>query len=155
MAEGVFRHQTNHTRPTAHPLIRDIDSCGTGAYHVGDNPDPRTLSVLSAHGINKSFYSHRARKFQSKDFEEFDYIFAMDEANLGYLKDARKRAIAKSGMSEQEAGQVMLFGAWGDKSGKGNEEVGDPYYGGQKGFEIAYEQVDRFSKNFVDFLEKR
>jgi low molecular weight phosphotyrosine protein phosphatase len=45
-----------------------------------------------------------------------------------------------------------LFGVWG---GKGKEEVDDPYYGGARGFDIAYEQVERFSKGFVKMLEER
>lgn len=151
MAEGVFRHQTNHTRPNAHPLISHIDSCGTGAYHVGDSPDPRTISVLGQHGITSSFYAHKARKFSPSDFETFDYIFAMDADNKANLDYARKNAIKKGTLSEDEAGKVMLFGAW--SGGKRVEEVDDPYYGGRNGFEVAYEQVERFSKNFIRFLE--
>lgn len=150
MAEGVFRNITNHTRPNAHPLVKTIDSCGTGAYHVGDSPDPRTISELSNHGITSKFYAHKARKFQNRDFEDFDYIFAMDEDNKDYLDHARERIIKKGQLTEDEAGKVMLFGVWG---GKGEEEVGDPYYGSRNGFEIAYEQVDRFSKGFLEHLE--
>ncbi|KAG9572698.1 low molecular weight phosphotyrosine protein phosphatase, partial [Aureobasidium melanogenum] len=152
MAEGVFRHITNHTRPNAHPMISSIDSCGTGAYHVGDEPDPRTISVLNAHKITSSFYTHQARKFRNSDFRDFDYIFAMDRDNEEYLLNARKRMIKKGELTEEEAGKVMLFGVWG---GKGKEEVDDPYYGGTRGFDIAYEQVERFSNGFVKMLENR
>lgn len=150
MAEGVFRDITNHTRPDAHPLIKSIDSCGTGAYHVGDAPDPRTISVLSKHGITSKFYAHQARKFKSQDFHDFDYIFAMDENNKDYLDSARNRMIKNGDLKADEAGKVMLFGVWG---GKGEEEVGDPYYGSRNGFDIAYEQVARFSKGFIKHLE--
>ncbi|KAJ9619844.1 Low molecular weight phosphotyrosine protein phosphatase [Taxawa tesnikishii (nom. ined.)] len=90
-----------------------LDSCGTGAYHVGDAPDPRTLSVLSDHGIRPSFYTHEARKFRQSDFKDFDYIFAMDEENKEYLEHLRKRVVAKGELSEEQAGKVMLFGVWG------------------------------------------
>lgn len=150
MAEGVFRHLTNHTRPNAHPLVKAIDSCGTGAYHVGEAPDPRTVSVLADHGITPKFYAHQARKFRNQDFADFDYIFAMDDDNKRHLDAARKRMTTSGGLSDRDAAQVMLFGEWG---GKGHEEVGDPYYGARNGFEVAYEQVDRFSRGFVNFLE--
>jgi low molecular weight phosphotyrosine protein phosphatase len=149
MAEGVFRHITNHNSSTAHPLISSIDSCGTGAYHAGEPSDPRTMSVLKAHKIK---YTHKARKFRNSDLKEFDYVFAMDTANEDYLLDARKRMIKKGELTEEDAAKVMLFGVWG---GKGQEEVDDPYYGGARGFDVAYEQVERFSNGFVKMLEER
>ena len=150
MAEGVFRHKTKYELPGANPQIKRIDSCGTGAYHVGDAPDKRTMSVLSDHGISSDFYMHAARKFQTSDFKDFDYIFAMDEENKDYLDRARRQLIKKGGLSDQQAGKVMLFGVWG---GKGDEEVDDPYYGGNEGFSIAYEQMERFSDGFLKTLE--
>lgn len=153
MAEGVFRSLTNNlprSTGSPHPLISRIDSCGTGAYHVGDSPDPRTMSVLQNRKITT--YRHAARKFQYTDFEEFDYIFAMDEENRSYLDAARRRLVKKGELSEGGKGRVMLFGECGDK---GEEEVGDPYYGGRDGFEIAYEQVQRFSKGFLKMVEEK
>jgi len=157
MAEGVFRSLTSHhttrtntSSTSAHPLVGEVDSCGTGAYHVGDAPDPRTLAVLSNHGITSTHYSHSARKFRTEDLKDFDYIFAMDSENLFYLTNAKSRAINKGIVREDEAAKVMLFGAFG---GKKSEEVGDPYYGGRDGFDVAYEQVERFSKGFIKYLE--
>lgn len=76
----------------------------------------------------------------------------MDEENKEYLEHLRKRVVAKGELSEEQAGKVMLFGVWG---GGGEEEVGDPYYGGRDGFEIAYEQVERFSKGFLKMVEEK
>lgn len=151
MAEGVFRNQTKYELPGPHPLIRNVDSCGTGAYHEGDSPDPRTMSVLLKHGITSDEYVHAARKFETSDFSEFDYIFAMDADNKAHLDRARKRLIQKGDLTDKDAGKVMLFGEWG---GKGHEEVGDPYYGAKNGFDIAYEQVERFSRGFLKMLEE-
>jgi len=151
MAEGVFRHQTKYGRSGANPMIRNIDSCGTGAYHEGDPPDPRTMSVLSDHGITSDYYMHAARKFQYSDFLDFDYIFAMDEDNLQYLQQARRKMIKRGDLDAGKAGKVMLFGECG---GKGKEEVVDPYYGARNGFEVAYEQMVRFSAGFLSSLEK-
>jgi low molecular weight phosphotyrosine protein phosphatase len=111
-----------------------------GAYHAGDDPDDRTMSTLEKHGITD--YVHAARKVRSSDFENFDYIFAMDRSNLSDLMRSKKPPGSKA--------KVMLFGEY---SGSGKAEVvQDPYYGGQQGFETAYTQCLRFSKNFLNEL---
>lgn len=137
MAEGVFRSLVK--APQYASKIDIVNSCGTGAYHTGDDPDDRTMSTLKSHGITD--YRHSARKVQSKDFSTFDYIFAMDRSNLRDLKDLQERHGGKA--------RVMLFGEFRGGEGKVAEVVGDPYYGGIEGFETAYEQCLRFSKNFL------
>jgi low molecular weight phosphotyrosine protein phosphatase len=110
----------------------------SGAYHAGDDPDDRTMSTLEKHGITD--YVHAARKVRASDFDKFDYIFAMDRSNLSDLKRLEKAGGAKA--------KVMLFGEY---SGSGKAEVvQDPYYGGQQGFDTAYAQCLRFSKNFLN-----
>jgi low molecular weight phosphotyrosine protein phosphatase len=154
MAEGVFRSLTRPTGQSSHPLIDRIDSCGTGAYHVGDGPDSRTMSTLADHGITN--YSHQARKFETEDFSTFDYILAMDDDNLEHLQRLRTRFVKNNGGDETGVGKVSLFGEFGGKkrrSGRG-EEVQDPYYGGRAGFETAYQQSVKFSKAFLEMLEK-
>ncbi|PNS19151.1 hypothetical protein CAC42_1887 [Sphaceloma murrayae] len=152
MAEGVFRHLTNFERSGQDARIRAVDSCGTGAYHTGDSPDSRTLSVLQDHGISQDYYQHAARKFEPSDFTQFDYIFAMDKDNKSYLDRERGRLIRKGDLTEDEAGKVELWGKYG---GKGNEEVIDPYYGARNGFEVAYEQMIRFTNGFLKHLDKQ
>ncbi|OJJ03522.1 hypothetical protein ASPVEDRAFT_134542 [Aspergillus versicolor CBS 583.65] len=145
MAEGVFRNVAAN-----HPLISDIDSAGTGAYHAGEPSDSRTMSTLRRHNIRN--YNHAARKVTLEDFLNFDYLFAMDKYNLEDLLDLRNSAGAK-------VAEVRLFGDYGpggslhERTG-GGEVVQDPYYGGANGFEEVYQQVARFSKNFLDYLEK-
>lgn len=58
MAEGVFQSITS--KPPYKGLVRKLDSCGTGAYHVGDDPDDRTMATLAEHGVTD--YVHAARK---------------------------------------------------------------------------------------------
>jgi low molecular weight phosphotyrosine protein phosphatase len=148
MSEGVFRSLTNHA---SHPLINAIDSCGTGAYHLGSSPDRRTMATLKANGITD--YTHSARRFKpATDFGKFEYIFAMDGDNLGDLEQLRNREVQRLG-GEEGVGKVMLFGEFGGKNGKRGEEVEDPYYGGDDGFDVAYEQAVRFSKAFLEKLE--
>jgi low molecular weight phosphotyrosine protein phosphatase len=159
MAEGVFQSLTRPPLAKPHPSIAKIDSCGTGAYHVGDSPDSRTMATLKQNGITT--YRHAARKFSpTPDFTEFDYIFAMDDSNLEDLFELRKRYVKKHG--EEGVGSVMLFGEFGGKrltGGRkgvprvGGEQVQDPYYGANDGFVVAYEQCVRFSKAFLETLE--
>ena len=152
MAEGVFQSLTRAPGESTHPLISNIDSCGTGGYHIGNSPDSRTMATLKTNGITT--YRHAARKFSpSSDFKNFQYIFAMDDENLEDLLLLRQREIKKLG-SEEGVGNVMLFGDFGGKSRKGRgEEIQDPYYGADNGFNIAYEQSVRFSKAFLERLE--
>lgn len=176
MAEGVFRNVA-----ASHPLINEIDSAGTGAYHAGEDPDSRTMSTLRRHNIRN--YNHAARKVTKQDFLDFDYLLAMDKYNLRDLLDVRESVLAsmnKSGPASRgtkgtraataaslaasgEAGakvaEVRLFGDFGtggvlhERVG-GGEVVQDPYYGGVNGFEEVYQQVTRFSKSFLEYLEK-
>lgn len=126
MAEGVFRHQTHFTTPSQkHPLIKEIDSCGTGAYHAGDRPDPRTLSVLADNGLTD--FKHKARRVKvPEDFERFDYLLAMDENNYLDLREMAKRAVQKGQLGEEVIERVRLYGEFGGKSKK--EEIVDPWY---------------------------
>ena len=139
MAEAVLR-----SLASGHPRLAHTDSAGTGAYHAGAPPDSRTMRTLAENGIVG--YKHAARKVQASDFTEFDYVLAMDEDNLDDLQRARQRAGGKGGGMGKEA-KVMLFGDFGGRKG---EVVGDPYYGARDGFEVAYEQMVRFSKGFVE-----
>lgn len=140
MADAVFRSLTKSNSRCAY-----IDSAGTGAYHEGDSPDPRTISTLEDHGILD--YDHAARKILITDFATFDYIIAMDKDNLHDLQRLKQRAVKKDiGIGEDGMGKVMLFGDFGGKKG---EQVIDPYYGARDGFSVAYEQMVRFSKGFI------
>ncbi|CZT21153.1 related to LTP1-protein-tyrosine-phosphatase [Ramularia collo-cygni] len=149
MAEGVFRNLTNFNTPEQHPLISRIDSCGTGAYHSGDGPDPRTMSVLAENGLKG--YKHQARKIQPEDFADFDYVIAMDASNLADLKAFGRRS--KKVDADGWERKVRLFGEFGGQDKR--EEVGDPYYGGRDGFEIAYEQVTRCGQGLLKEIEER
>ncbi|KAK3327069.1 phosphotyrosine protein phosphatase I superfamily [Cercophora scortea] len=136
MAEGVFQSMAKKAPYKGH--VSKIDSCGTGGYHIGDDPDDRTMATLKEHGITD--YVHAARKVNASDFDKFDYIFAMDRANLSDLQRMQQR-------KPNSKAKVMLFGEY---SGTGATEViSDPYYGGRQGFQKAYEQASRFSKNFL------
>ena len=99
---------------------------------IGRNPEPNPC-------VTNLFL--RPEKLRSSDFDEFDYILAMDRSNLSDLqREMRRKPEARA--------KVKLFGEY---SGTGRAEaIGDPYYGGRDGFEKAYEQVTRFSRTFLE-----
>ena len=140
MAEAVFRHMTAASKNPRISISR-IDSAGTASYHVGNEPDSRTMTTLVENGIVD--YSHVGRQVSPADFAEFDYILAMDRENLQDLQRLSRRE--KSPTAGKRA-QVMLFGDFGGVKG---EEVVDPYYGARDGFDIAYKQMVRFTNGFI------
>ncbi|KZY61005.1 phosphotyrosine protein phosphatase [Oleiphilus sp. HI0071] len=139
--------------PTAHGVFESlvkakglaeqihIDSCGTGGWHIGESPDKRATAHARKRGYDLSHL--RARQVQSNDFYEFDYILAMDEANLRELdllcpKDAKVIP--------------QLFLSFGDYS---ETEVPDPYYGGERGFEHVLDLVESACEGLLeDILSK-
>ncbi|KAK2809100.1 hypothetical protein FQN50_004154 [Emmonsiellopsis sp. PD_5] len=165
MAEAIFRHQSSLLPPTSRLTFSTIDSAGTGAYHVHSPPDPRTMATLRTHNITT--YSHSARKVRAADFMEFDYILAMDGENLEDLLEKRARAVGLGGAGQEngEEGKkgvavVRLIGDFREDGSVvekvgGGEVVGDPYYGGNKGFETVYRQLVRCSGGFLRFLEAK
>lgn len=98
-----------------------VDSAGTAAYHVGSAPDPRAVSKGRSHGYDLS--SLRARQVRDSDFDEFDLILAMDKANLADLK-LRKPADCRARVEMASEFSSLDF-----------QDVPDPYYGGDDGFE--------------------
>ena len=153
MAEAVFRH---HSASSA-LKFSTIDSAGTGAYHIHSPPDSRTISTLKAHSIN---CRHAARQVNKGDFTTFDYIFAMDDANLEDLLEMREKVMRKVGPNgTNRIAEVRLFGDYktdGSVCEVGDGEVvPDPYYGGKDGFEDVYRQLTRFTTGFLKYLEKK
>lgn len=138
MAEGIFRSLTK-----SDPRIGRVDSAGTSGYNIGDGPDMRTVATLERNGIVD--YDHEARRLRPSDLTNFDYVFAMDGENLHDIQQMQRRMARKN--RNTEFGKIMLFGEFGRNPG---EQVGDPYYGALDGFEIAYEQLTRFSKGFIE-----
>lgn len=139
MAEAVFRAQSVSNQQISH-----VDSAGTGAYHTGDSPDPRTMRTLEDNGITD--YRHAARKVMLSDFTQFDFILAMDDDNLRHLLRSKQRLHKNNDTTKC---QIRLFGDFGGQKG---EEVMDPYYGAHDGFKIAFDQMMRFSQGFTKYL---
>jgi len=113
-----------------------VDSAGTHAYHVGEPPDPRSQQTAERHGIDLS--EQRARRVRQQDFEEFDYILAMDRDNYDNLIDIAPPA---------HQHKVRLFLEFAPQHRE--REVPDPYYGGADGFTHVYELVEAAARGLL------
>ena len=106
-----------------------VDSAGTAGYHIGNPPDPRSVAVARKYGIDIS--QQRCRKFSASDFEDFDFIYAMDDSNYDNIV-----ALARN---ESDRNKVQLLMKMADN---GLSEVPDPYYGGEDGFEQVFDMIE-------------
>jgi protein-tyrosine phosphatase len=135
MAEGAFR---SAAREAGLDVL--IESAGTGDWHVGNPPDVRAQATARRHGIDISGYA--ARQVEPGDFHAFTHIFALDHSNLADLK-----AIAPSGARAEVALLLDLV------EGRTGESVGDPYYGGEAGFEQTWADVSAAAQALVARLK--
>ena len=130
-AEAVMRKLAE-----ARGLVVEIDSAGTAAYHIGKSPDARSQQVALKRGINMS--GQRARKVAENDFYEFDFILAMDKANYRDLLTIKP--------SNASADVLLFLNEFGSM---GYEEVPDPYYGGEQGFELVLDLLEDACEQFL------
>lgn len=140
--------------PTAHGVFRNIvaeagladrievDSAGTHAYHVGEPPDARAMSTARKRGVDLS--DLRARSASRSDFENFDYVLAMDRENLEVL-----RRLCPRGQEEK----LRLFLDFAPDLGR--REVPDPYYGGAMGFERVFDMVEEAARGLLEEIRGR
>jgi protein-tyrosine phosphatase len=136
-AEGVLRE---HARKRGIDHRLRIESRGTHDYHVGEPPDPRSIHHAASRGYDLS--GQRASQLQRSDFEEFDYILAMDRGHLRMLRAlAPRECAAKIGLFLEASGK------W-----KG-EDVPDPYYGGDEGFERVLDMAEEAAERWLDRIE--
>lgn len=138
MAEGVFRH---HVREAGLDGLIAIDSAGTHDYHVGEPPDPRAQQAAGRRGYDLAML--RGRQVSRADFLEFDYLLAMDAANL--------RALERL-CPPQHGHKLKLFMEFG--ANVAPREVPDPYYGGEQGFERVLDMVEEASHGLLAHLRR-
>lgn len=133
MAEGALR-----ARLEASPLAGrvQVDSAGTGDWHVGQPPDPRAIACAAGHGVDIS--GLRARQLRPQDFQTFDWVLCADDANL---RDAGRLG----GVGAHE--RLALYLPW--SGGQGVRAIPDPYTGGHDHFEQVWSLVDDAAKRAV------
>lgn len=137
LAEGIFNHKI-------HSRSRRIssDSCGTSDWHLGENPDPRSVHIAAVHGIP---LIHQGRQIKASDFKEFDYILAMDKENLESLKQVQKQ------VADPRA-QLILMRHFDPEAE--SMDVPDPYFGGEDGFQLIYDILDRSCDTLLESICK-
>lgn len=132
--------------PLAHGLLREkaknlgweVDSAGTAAYHAGDAPDPRTILIAKKNGLN--IKDLVARKFDESDFDHYDKIYAMDQSNY--------RNILALARNEEDKSKVEMI--LNELNPGADDEVPDPYYGGEHGFVHMYNLLDEATDQIIN-----
>jgi low molecular weight phosphotyrosine protein phosphatase len=110
-----------------------VDSCGTAGYHVGEEPDDRSVATCRKHSVP---ISHAARQISATDFTNFTHILTADESNLRNLERVKPA---------NSTAELRLWGSYLD-----NKPIADPYYGSIDGFETCYQQCVELSNAFLD-----
>lgn len=120
----------------------ELDSAGTGGWHVGSPPDERATAAAAARGIA---LEGSARRVRADDFDDFDLILAMDRSNLSDLRELAR--------SEDQREKMRLLREF-DPAGEGVEDldVPDPYYGAAGGFEEVLDLVHAACRGLLEQL---
>ncbi len=136
-AHGVFRDMVE--AETLGNKIR-VESAGTQSYHVGNPPDPRSAYTALKRGYDLS--DLRAQQLKKSDFEEFDYLLAMDEGHFNIMQAA---------CPKEHLEKVILFLTFSPDC----KETGvpDPYYGGDHGFEHVLDLVESSCQGLLHHIK--
>ncbi|TKR64998.1 hypothetical protein L596_025462 [Steinernema carpocapsae] len=135
MAEAIFLHLLDEAGKTDE---WHVDSAAIIDYHVGKQPEKRTLITLEKHGITG--YKHKVRQVTTKDFRTFDYIFGMDDSNISDLNDLYH-------LAGNATAKVELLGSYDSENVR---IIPDPYYeSGLRLFEIVFAQCLRSCQGFL------
>lgn len=139
MAEGLFIREVEKAGLSDK---FEIDSAGTGGYHIGERADPRMRETASRHGLE---LTSRARQFVAEDFHRFDLVLPMDASNRRNVERLRPQG---DGLAE-----VRLMREF-DAEGSGLD-VDDPYFGGPEGFEESYRVLSESAANLLAHLREK
>tara|TARA_B100001115_G_C15806900_1_gene399582 strand:+ start:674 stop:1120 length:447 start_codon:yes stop_codon:yes gene_type:complete len=133
LAEGILKNKAKHLNVV-------VDSAGTANYHIGKNPDIRSIEIAKKHGID--IKNQIARQFTKNDFKNFDIIYVMDKQNY--------YDIIQQATSEFDKKKVKLIL---NEINTNIDSVPDPYYGGENGFNIVYEMLDKACEKIIFNIE--
>jgi protein-tyrosine phosphatase len=121
----------------------EVESSGTGDWHVGSPMDRRAAAALAAAGYDGS--AHRAQQFTGAWFDEHDLILTMDQSNF--------RDVSGLAPDEHTARErVRMFREFDPRAGSGDREVPDPYYGADEGFSQVLDIVERTADGLAEAL---
>jgi protein-tyrosine phosphatase len=134
LAEGILAHKTQHLDIT-------IESAGTAGYHIGKLPDSRSIEIANKYEIDIS--NQKARQFSRADFDEFDIIYAMDTNNFAHLTSLAEN------QNERDKIRMIL----NEINPESFDSVPDPYYGGDNGFQLVYNMLDKACNKIITQIE--
>tara|TARA_B100000768_G_C11239463_1_gene358809 strand:- start:646 stop:1095 length:450 start_codon:yes stop_codon:yes gene_type:complete len=134
LAEGILAHKTQHLDVT-------VESAGTAGYHIGKLPDKRSIEIANKYEIDIS--NQKARQFSRADFDEFDIIYAMDTNNFAHLTSLAEN------QNERDKIRMIL----NEIKPESFDSVPDPYYGGDNGFHIVYNMLDKACNKIITQIE--
>ena len=134
LAEGILSLKGKH-------LNLEVDSAGTAAYHIGKQPDIRSIEIANKYTIDLN--QQRARQFSRADFDKFDIIYAMDTNNYAHLISLAS--------TETERNKIRMI--LNEINPKAYQSVPDPYYGGENGFQDIYNMLDKASDKIIQNIE--
>ncbi len=141
LAEALFRY---HVRQRGLDGDFEIASSGTGAYHVGEKPDPGSIRVARER-LDLDISDQRAQQLSAQHLQDYDYLVAMDRSNLS---NARR-------LDGAESANLSLFRDFEPLEHNRNSDVPDPYGGGSDHFEEVYDIVYRCTEAFLDHVMER
>ena len=137
-AEGVMKAIVEGNNDSAR---FEIDSAGTGNYHIGDLPDRRMRVHAQRRGYN---LTHRCRQVKSSDFEDFDLIVAMDESN--------GRNLQRLAPTIEDEKKIIMMADFADIATR-YDHIPDPYYEGAEGFELVLDLLESACQNLYTSLK--
>jgi protein-tyrosine phosphatase len=129
-----------------------VDSAGTGGWHAGEPPDPRSVAAAARRGYE---LDHRARQFTASDFDHFDLVVVMDRENLAVVRRLAQIHASPArdprGEIASEMPPIRLMRSFDPEAPK-NAEVPDPYGGDEDGFDRVVEICERACRGLVEHL---
>lgn len=134
--EGVMRRLVVEQGVADH---FEIDSAGTGSWHIGHSPDPRSIAAAAARGI---VIEGCARQVTGDDFDRFDLLLAADRMN--------HRDLTQIAPTDEAEAKVRMLREFDPLSTPDDLDVPDPYYGGASGFDDVIDLVEAACRGLLD-----
>ena len=130
LAQGILEKKTQH-------LNFEIDSAGTASFHIGKNPDIRSIEIAKKNHID--IKNQKARKFEINDFDKFDIIYAMDMQNYKHLNNLARNK------NDLDKVKLILNEIYPNQW----QPVPDPYYGKEDGFQNVYNILEEVCEKII------
>ncbi|TBW26739.1 low molecular weight protein-tyrosine-phosphatase [Gramella sp. KN1008] len=133
LAEGILKSKVDTNKVF-------VDSAGTGSWHIGSQPDRRSIAIAKRYDLDIT--DQRGRQFSEEDFDRFDHIFVMDNSNF--------RDVMSMARNDEDRQKVHLI--LEEIFPSENVDVPDPYHGGEQGFENVYMMLNEACEQIAEKL---